>query len=310
MLPKLIGYDDVRASIEWSGAVEALRAGHLLPKAETGDIFLGPASGTLLTRAAYIEGMGYGVKAATIRDGNIVYGIPTIHATMIVFEPDFARPKAVIDGRLVTEIKTAADSVLGASLLARKDSRRLLIVGAGTVANNLVHAYSKQFPDLERIAVWARRPEMAEALVVSIHGVEVPLVAADNLESAMAEADIISSATMARDPVLPGDWVMPGTHIDLIGAYKADMREADDTLISKGSLYVDSRATTIAHIGEFMIPIASGIISEKDVLADLYDLVPAAMGARADEQEITIFKNGGGAHLDLMIATYISSLID
>jgi ornithine cyclodeaminase/alanine dehydrogenase-like protein (mu-crystallin family) len=308
MLPQLITYDDAIASVEWSGAVEALRAGHLLSRAEIGDTLLRPAAGTLLTRAAYIEGLGYGVKAATICDANIGHGLPTIHAAMIVFDPYFGKPKAIIDGKLVTDFKTAADSVLGASLLARKDSRRLLIVGAGSVAKNVAQAYSKQFPDLERISVWARRPEMAEALA-SECSAEVPLVAVDNLEAAMAEADIISTATMARSPVLPGDWVAPGTHVDLIGAYTAEMREADDTLISKGSLYVDSRATTIGHIGELMIPMASGVISDSDVLGDLYDLVPSTTAVRVDDDEITIFKNGGGAHLDLMIASYISSLL-
>ena len=111
---------------------------------------------------------------------------------------------------------------------------------------------------------------------------------------------------MAREPVLRGAWIHPGTHVDLIGAYKADMREADDDLISSAALYVDSRETTIHHIGELMMPIASGAITEASVLGDLYDLAEGSATARLSPGEITVFKNGGGAHLDLMIASFLS----
>ncbi|PLX35416.1 MAG: ornithine cyclodeaminase, partial [Hyphomicrobiales bacterium] len=115
------------------------------------------------------------------------------------------------------------------------------------------------------------------------------------------------TATMARDPVLKGAWVRPGTHIDLIGAYKADMREADDALISAGPLFVDARQTTIGHIGELTIPIANGVITEDAVMGDFYDLIAGAGHGRSSDRDITLFKNGGGAHLDLMMAGYIAA---
>lgn len=305
---RTISYDAGIGRFSWGGAVDALRQGHRLPRAEIKDLFLGPADETLLTRAARIEGLGFGVKAATIRDGNKAFGVPTVHSTMMLFEPEFARPTAVIDGRLVTEIKTAADSALGAMLLARKTSRTLLIVGSGTVARSLVAAYSELFPELERIVLWSRRLDAAEALIASLPAMRIPVTAVPSLRDAMAEADIISSATTSRSPVLPGEWVRPGTHVDLIGAFKADMREADDRLIASGSLFVDSRETTIGHIGELMMPIRDGVISEADVRGDLYDLVPMAASPRQGDDEITVFKNGGGAHLDLMIADYVNKL--
>lgn len=305
--PRVVTYDEGRGHITWPGAIEALRRGHLLPRAQVGDIFLGPASGTLLSRAAYIQGLGYGVKSVTVFGANPARDLPTVQGAMLVFGPDDGAVRAIIDSRLVTEFKTAGDSVLGAQLLARPDSRHLLILGAGTVAASLVHAYSTAFPQLERISVWARRPEQAQALVAGVSGVAPQLVAVTDLQAAIGAADIISSATMAREPLILGDWVRPGTHVDLIGAYKADMREADDQLMAKAALYVDSRDTTLGHIGELMMPIASGAIAEASVLGDFYDLVALEGPARPSAEAVTVFKNGGGAHLDLMIASHIAA---
>ena len=139
------------------------------------------------------------------------------------------------------------------------------------------------------------------------HDIEV--FAAPNLAEATATADIVSTATMARAPILKGEWVRPGTHVDLIGAFKADMREADDTLISMGSLFVDSRDTTIDHIGELKIPIAQGLITADAVKGDLYELVNGTQPSRQSAQDVTVFKNGGGAHLDLMIAGFLVSRV-
>jgi ornithine cyclodeaminase len=152
------------------------------------------------------------------------------------------------------------------------------------------------FPGLT-ITLWARRPDAAEALAARHPGVRV----ARDLPAAVAGADLIATCTMAREPVLCGDWLRPGQHIDLIGAYTPDMREADDAVLRRGRLFVDSRATTLGHIGEVMIPMAAGVIGESDVLGDLHDLVAGRAGRR-DPGEITVYKNGGGAHLDLMTA--------
>ena len=309
MSSKYIGYDTAIGLVRWDKAVEALRRGHRLPKAEIADLFLGPQSATLLNRAAYIDGLGYGVKAVTVMGDNAAKGLPTVQGTMMVYDGQTGAVSAIIDSRLVTEVKTASDSVLGALLLANPDSKKLLVVGAGVVAESLVQAYSAMFPALEQIAIWARRSEQAQELVAKLISVGVPLVVADNLKEFVRTADIVSTATMAREPILHGDWVSQGTHVDLIGAFKPDMREADDALISEGSLYVDSRETTLHHIGELMIPLAAGVINETDVKADFYDLLAMSRPARQSDNEITVFKNGGGAHLDLMIASYLAELV-
>jgi ornithine cyclodeaminase/alanine dehydrogenase-like protein (mu-crystallin family) len=305
MLPLQITYEDGIERMSWVDAIDALRAGHRRPKAQIADMFLGPSDGTLLSRGAYVEGLGYGVKSVTVFGANPMGGLPSVQGAMLVFEPAQGRLEAIIDSRLVTEIKTASDSVLGALLLARPDSQHLLIVGAGTVARSLIAAYSAMFPRLTRISIWARRPEQAEALARDHAGSKVPVTQVADLACVAAQADIISSATMAREPILQGNWIKPGTHIDLIGAYKTDMREADDALIAQGALFVDSRETTITHIGELVIPIDRGVISADSVLGDLYDLIGDHAPGRQGSDMVTIYKNGGGAHLDLMIATYI-----
>ncbi len=307
--PQFLSYDDAIGRLNWPDAVEALRQGHGLPPAEIRDVFLGPPTGTMMSRSAWIEGLGYGAKTFTVFDGNAARGLPTVQGAMLVFDGETGTLQAIVDSPLVTEIKTAADSVLAASLLARPDSRHLLIVGAGTVATSLVKAYTAVLPGIERVSVWSRRPEQARELVAGLDGIEAELVAVPDLQDAVEEADIVSSATMARQPVILGDWVRPGTHVDLIGAFKADMREADDALMAKAALFVDSRATTLGHIGELMIPIASGAITAESVLGDLYDLVRPDARRRQSEDEITVFKNGGGAHLDLMIASWIARVM-
>ena len=187
--------------------------------------------------------------------------------------------------------------LLGARLLARPDARRLLILGAGEVAAALVDAYRAGFPGIE-VALWNRTPDRARELAAAA-GIAV----ADDLAAAVAAADIVAAATMARAPLLRGDWLRPGQHLDLIGAYRPDMREADDAALRRSRIFVDSRASA-AHIGEIADPLARGVIAEADILGDLHDLVAGRAGRR-DPSEITLFKNAGGAHLDLMVGRAI-----
>ncbi|MCZ0962637.1 ornithine cyclodeaminase family protein [Paracoccus benzoatiresistens] len=299
-----IRYEDAAGHLDWRDAVRALETGHRLPRAEIADSFLGPATGTMMTRSAFIESLGYGAKPFTVFDGNAARGLPTVQGAMLVFDKDDGHLRAIVESRLVTEWKTAADSVLGTSLLARPDSRHLLVVGAGTVAASLVRAYTAVLPGIERVSVWARRPEQAQALVAELSGIDADLAAVPDLGTAVGQADMVSTATMARQPVIRGEWVRPGTHVDLIGAYKADMREADDALMARASLFVDSRDTA-AHIGELLMPLASGAITPESVMGDFYDLVQLGARHRQSDDEITVFKNGGGAHMDLMIASWI-----
>lgn len=204
-------------------------------------------------------------------------------------------PEAIVDFHLVTKWKTAGDSLLAARKLARPDSRNILIIGAGTVGQSLVEAYGAGFPGAE-FTVWNRTTAKAQALAKGI-GIEW----AQDLEAAVRKADIIACATMSMSPILKGEWLQPGQHVDLIGAYRPDMREADDTALSRSLIYVDSFATTIGHIGEIKDPLDRGAISRSDLVADFYNLD----AFERTPTDITVCKNGGGAHLDLMTARYI-----
>jgi ornithine cyclodeaminase len=285
---------DAEKLLTWAGLLAALEAGHRLPRAEIADLLLYRGADTLLDRAAWISGLGSLVKVGTIVPGNATRGKPTVNGIVNLFDDTTGELAALIDFHLVTKWKTAGDSLLSASRLARKDSRRFLLVGAGTVARSMVEAYRSIWPDAQ-FTVWSRTRATAE-------GMGLPV--ADDLEAAVKAADVICTATLTTDPIIKGDWLQPGQHLDLIGAYTPAMREVDDVAMARARVFVDARATTVHHIGEVMAPIASGAMTEADVIADFYD--DPALYARRSADEITIAKNGGGAHLDLMTATYIA----
>ncbi len=280
--------------LTWDSLTQALEAGHRLPKAEIADLFLYRGQDTLLDRGAWIDGLGSLVKVGTIVPGNAARGKPTVNGIVTLFDDVTGELTALLDFHLVTKWKTAGDSLLSARRLARKDSRRILLVGAGVVARSMVQAYSSAFPGAD-FTVWSRTRQSAEAMGLPV---------ADDLEAAVRQADIICTATMSTEPLIKGDWLHPGQHLDLIGAYTPAMREVDDTAMSRARIFVDARATTVHHIGDLMSPIASGAITEADVIADFYD--DPALYTRRSADEITIAKNGGGAHLDLMTATWIA----
>jgi ornithine cyclodeaminase len=236
--------------------------------------------------------------------GNAARALPTVNGAATLYDDATGELRAVIDFHLLTKWKTAGDSLLSAIRLARPDARDFLIVGAGTVARSMVEAYRSHWPQA-RLAVWNRSPEGAARLAAAIPGVTV----APDLEAAVRAADVIATCTMTTEPLIRGDWLRPGQHLDLIGAYTPDMREADDAVFRRASLFVDSRETTIAHIGEIMGPLSRGVIAESDIVADFYD-IPAGLYRRRSPEEITVAKNGGGAHLDLMTADYILRAAD
>jgi ornithine cyclodeaminase len=280
--------------LSWDGLTAALEAGHRLPRAKIADLFLYRGADTMLDRGAWISGLGALVKIGTIVPGNAARGKPTVNGIVNVFDDVTGELTALLDFHLVTKWKTAGDSLLAAKRLARKDSRKILLVGAGVVARSMVEAYSSVFPGAE-FTVWSRTRATAAAMGLPV---------AEDLEAAVRAADIICTATLATEPLIRGDWLQPGQHLDLIGAYTPAMREVDDRAMARARVFVDARATTIHHIGEIMDPIAHGVMTEADVIADFYD--DPALFARRSADEITIAKNGGGAHLDLMTATYIA----
>ncbi|WP_050929202.1 ornithine cyclodeaminase family protein [Aestuariivita boseongensis] len=292
-----ISFAEGEALMDWTDLTKAFEAGHALPKAEVGDTFLYRGDDTVLSRAAWIDGMGMAVKTATIFPGNPAQNLPIVNGGVCLYSDGDGTLEALIDFHLITKWKTAGDSLLGALRLAPEGASKILIVGAGTVGASLIEAFTAGFPGAQ-ITLWNRTAASAEALAAQYPGT---LVAAD-LEQAVGAADIILTATMSSEPLIRGDWLRPGQHLNLIGAYRPDMRETDDTAMTRARIYVDSFDTTIGHIGEIEKPLQAGVITRDDIRADFYALSDFRRGG---PDEITVFKNGGGAHLDLMTSRYV-----
>lgn len=300
-----IGPQDIQNHLSWAKVVDAIEAGHQGAQAKLGDLLLRQGDNSLLNRAAWVHGLGIALKSMTIFPNNSALPppLPSVQGALILFDDKTGSVRAIIDGPLVTKWKTAGDSVLGARILARPDSKCLTIAGSGTVAASLVDAYGEIFPKLEKIFIWSRNFHHAQLLAEKSKN-HCSIEAVRSLSEAVENSDIVSTATNASTPILKGEWIKPGTHIDLIGAFRPDMREADDILMQRAKIFVDAKATTIHEIGELMIPIASGAIFEDDIVGDLLDLCQRGEG-RQNDAEITLYKNGGGAHLDLMTAHLI-----
>ena len=219
----------------------------------------------------------------------------------MLFDDETGALAALADGTEVTAWKTAGDSALGCDLLARQDCKTFLMIGAGAMAEPLVRAHLSIRPGIGKVMLWNRSLERVERLAEGLSNIGQPVEVVSDLDAAIPQADIICCATMTKDPILKGALVSPGTHVDLVGAYRADMREADDELHRHGRWFVDSYDTTLDHIGELKTPLENGTITRDAVKGDLHALV-AGEAARQSADEITVFKNGGGAHLDIMVA--------
>lgn len=295
MNTKTITHLEIEPSLNWSELLTQLTEGHKLPKAKIKDTLITRRDDTLLSRVAWIDGLGQLVKTATIFPKNNKKK-SIINGSVSLFSDQTGELEAFIDFHLLTKWKTAADSLLAAKHLARKNSNNILLVGSGNMSSAMLAAYKSIFPEAS-FFVWSRTSRNAAHFAEknSINMVK-------SLRGAVRSADIVCTATMSAEPLIKGDWLQAGQHIDLIGAYRPDMREIDDNAIKKGKIFVDSYETTVQHIGEIKLPLQSGVIKNSDILADFYSL---DQFKRSSPSDITIAKNGGGAHLDLMTAKYI-----
>jgi len=297
----------LEATLDYCGLVEHLRAAHRKPPAQVQRVLMqepvanGQDNGFLIW-PAWQHGAHLGIKVCTLFPQN--RGVPTVQALYVLFDGQNGSPQALIDGTEMTYWKTAADSALGADLLARQDIQTLLVVGAGAMAPHMVRAYRAMRPGLSRVLVWNRTAQRAQALVAGIAGVQAEV--ADDLALAVQCADVVCCATASSTPLIRGEWLRPGTHVDLIGGYTPQMRETDDEVMRRARIFVDSRWFTVDHAGDLTQPIASGVISRDDVLGDLFELCSGRVAARQSPKDITLFKSGGGAHLDLMTAQHIA----
>jgi ornithine cyclodeaminase len=297
-----IDADALQVDLLW--LVEQLRIGHREGIGTVERLLLEEpgAANSLLAWTAWRPGEALGAKLAAVFPGNEGRGAgPNIRSIVVLFDEQDGRPEAVITGESFTRAKTAADSALGVDLLARPDAETLAVLGAGAQAETQIRFLLAVRPSIQRVAIWNRTAEKARALAASLSALGIEIDAVADAEAAVRTADIVSCVTASCDPVLRGAWLKPGAHVDLVGSFTPEMREVDDEAMSRSRLFVDTRRFVLGHCGEFTQAIAAGAIVAEDVVAELAELCVGAAGRRSAE-EITLFKNAGGGHLDLMVA--------
>lgn len=261
----------------------------------------GAPSGMLLLMPCWVPGDVLGVKQVCVMPGNSNHDMPAVIGTYILSDAQNGAVLAIIDGSELTARRTAAASVLAADYLARTDARHLLVVGTGRVSANLIAAYQQVRP-LTQITVWGRDEAKAQLLVARCAREGIKFSVTRDLEQAVRAADIVSCATLSHEPLIAGDWLGAGCHLDLVGGFTPRMREADDEAVRKASVFVDTRAGALAEAGDIMMPIANGTLSADDICGDLYDLCLRRHDGRTSPDEITLFKSVGAGLEDLAAA--------
>lgn len=304
--PVMLDDAAVAAALPWGELIAAVEAAvtdpdgaapprtvHTVPVPDAGDA-------SLLMKPGWITGEVIGVKVVTVFPDNGAIGRPTIQAGLLLFDGRHGSLIGCCAANELTTRRTAAASAAAASRLARDDVRRLLVVGTGALAPMAARAHAHVRP-YERIDVWGRRPERAAALVDTLRTEGFTADVCHDLDAGVAAADVISTSTGSHEPLVRGSLVRPGTHVDLVGAFNATMRESDDALVGNASLFVDTRSDAVLA-GDLASPIADGVITEDVIRADLADLLSGAHPGRSDDEEITVFKSVGLALEDVAAA--------
>jgi len=302
---RIVDAREVHERGEWRALVAALLEAHRAPPPLAGRSELHhEAHGvrqSFISLPAWRPGVAMGAKLVTVMPQNpSVNGRPSVHAVYALFDGTNGAPLALIDGEALTFRKTAADSALGSMLLSREDAATLAMIGAGALAPWLIAAHRAARPSISRVLVWNRTPAKAEALAKAVGG-EAPGTA----EDAVRAADIVCCATAANAPVIEGAWLKPGAHVDLVGGFTPQMRECDDDTVRRARIFVDSRMFAIDQTGDLASPLSRRIIVRDKIEADLFDLA-AGYPVNRTPDDITLYKNGGGGHLDLFAALHIA----
>ena len=276
----------------------------------------GSADAMLLLMPAWTAGPSaqkggrIGVKIVTVFPDNGKRSLPAIFGQYMLMDGATGRTLALLDGTMLTKRRTACASGLASRYLSRPDSARLLMIGTGALAPHLIRVHAKVRP-IREVAIWGRTPAhaetLAEALATSLPaalGRPIAVRAVTDRAAAVAEADIVSCATLSKTPLVEGDWLRAGQHLDLVGAYTPQMRESDDRAAYRARIFVDTRAGATKEGGDIVQPLANGTIEDDDILADLFDLTRGTHSGRlpGDATSITLFKSVGAALEDLAAA--------
>ena len=303
---RYITADDVHAALDYGALVDALReafaAGASAPVRASHPVT--PQGDRLLLMPAW-DGIGLGVKIVTVFPRNRERGLASVAALYLLMDGTTGHPLALIDGEALTLRRTSAASALASSYLSRVDARHLLVVGTGALAPYMVAAHVAVRP-IERVSVWGRSHAAAQRTAGALAAQGVPASAVADLAAALADADIVSCATTAREPIVRGALVREGTHVDLVGAFTPQMRESDDDLVARAEIFVDTFAGALAEAGDLVQPMSTGVISRDRIRAELADLASGRHPGRRTDGEVTLFKSVGTALEDLCAAKLVA----
>ncbi len=258
---------------------------------------------TLLLMPAWNPNSNAGVKIVTINPENGKYNLPSIQGTYIYIDAATGIIKAIIEAKSLTAKRTAATSALASSFLSRKDSSSLLMIGTGALSINLIKAHTSVRP-IKKVFVWGRNFEKANHICEQLQNESFSAIPIKNIEDKVSDVDIVSCATLSKNPLIFGKNLREGQHIDLVGAYNPTMRESDDHTIIKSSVFVDTFDGALKEAGDIVIPLNNGVLKESDIKADLFELSSGSIRGRKSDTEITLFKPVGHALEDLITADY------
>jgi ornithine cyclodeaminase/alanine dehydrogenase-like protein (mu-crystallin family) len=301
-----IGAAEVHAALPYPALIEALRAAFVAgAEAPVRSSFsVSPEGDRLLLMPAWRAGLDLGVKLVTVFPRNPERGLASVSALYVLLDGATGHPRALIDGEALTLRRTAAASALASTFLSRPDSDCLLVVGTGALAPYLASAHCA-VRTLRRVLVWGRSPERAGAVAGALKDQGIPAQSIADLAAGLAEADIVTCATTAREPLIRGAHVKAGTHVDLVGAFTREMRESDDELVVKSAVFVDTFAGALKEAGDLVQPLANRTIERDHVLAELADLAAGRHAGRRNPAEVTLFKSVGTALEDLCAACLV-----
>jgi ornithine cyclodeaminase/alanine dehydrogenase-like protein (mu-crystallin family) len=311
-LPRVIDSDSVLARISPLALIDAMEKKHLEGYETIGRLHTlisrddRPSAEMLIWAGARTDGsMGAKIVSISPDNGLLSKPSPTVHSAFALVDRLDGRFRSFIVGESFTRCKTAADSALAARYLAPANPTKLVVLGAGAQAKTHLTYLHAVCPAIEQIDVWNRNRSRAEQLIEE-RFLPVDFQVSDDLEASVAGADIVVCLTSSSTPVLDGKWLKLGCHVDLVGGFTPDMRETNDATILRSSVFVDHLGLTAEHCGDIVQPLKNGTITLSDIRGDLFDLCRKETPGRRDREEITLFKNGGGGHLDLMVAEWLS----
>ncbi|WP_372985736.1 ornithine cyclodeaminase family protein [Marinobacter sp.] len=301
---RVISAQEVASALAWPALIERLattfREGVEAPPRHHHAMHRPDGEATMLLMPAWEEAGYIGMKMVNVFPQNANAGLPAISGLYILCEGQHGTPLACIDGSALTSRRTAAASALAARELARQDAESLLVVGTGKLAPMLIEAHAAIRP-IRTVRVWGRNPDKATALADQFRG-RFDCQAVTDLETAVPEADIISCATLSTEPLVRGEWLRPGSHLDLVGAFRPSMRETDSHCLARSEVFVDTYAGALGEAGDILQAIDEGVFSKADLRAELAELLRGDKPGRTNDETITVFKSVGASLEDLAAA--------